>query len=193
MSHVLDKTTNRDIAAPTPTAIDPQFTVGPGTVLGYRTPLEQHPLSADGKATTLLTLVGLMFTILGRFSPILSKQIQNPGWERPIALLLLFLFAAAAFGVVAQSFRTILPRFPKAPPSLAFFGDIARLSRDEYIQRVEGLSSREALEQMLSYNHTSSLISVEKFKQLKLAVRIFQATLIAWGALLALIAWGGLG
>ena len=59
---------------------------------------------------------------------------------RKFALVLaLFLAGTGAFAAVVQAFRTILPRFPKVPPSLAFFGDIARLSREEYVRRVEEL------------------------------------------------------
>ena len=81
---------------------------------------------------------------------------------------------------MVQSFRTISPRFPKAPPSLAFFGDIARLTREEYVARVEALTGAEALEQMLRYNHTGALICVQKLRQLRWAMRFFEFAAGCW-------------
>ena len=163
--------------------------IPPSAVLAYRTPLEQHPLSADGKATTVLTLVGLMFTILGRFAPPVHAMLKGDDWMRPAAFVLLISFALLAFAAVVQSFRTISPRFPKVAPSLAFFGDIARLSREEYVAKVEALDAQQALDQMLLYNHTSAVIIVQKLRQLRYVFRLFQAALAVWVLLLGLIGW----
>ena len=74
-----------------------------------------------------------------------------------------------------------------APPSLAFFGDIARLSREEYVSRVEALRADEALRQMLSYNHTASRICVEKLRQLRLGLRTFQWAAGCWILLVVIL------
>src|SRR5947199_260244 len=76
---------------------------------------------------------------------------------------------------------------PAAP--LAFFGDIARLSRDEYVRRMCGLSPDAALEQILIYNHTSSLILVTKFRQLGLCFRFFRVCAGCWVVLVVVVAW----
>ena len=163
--------------------------IPPAAVLAYRTPLEQPPLSADGKATTVLTLLGLMFTVLGRFAAVINLMVRNPGWEAAVTFVLLAAFALLAFAAVIQAFRTISPRFPEAAPSLAFFGDIARLSREEYLRQVEGLTSEQALDQMLLYNHTAAVIIVEKLRQLRYCFVWFQAALGVWLMMLAMIAW----
>ena len=163
--------------------------IPPAAVLAYRTPLEQPPLSADGKATTVLTLLGLMFTVLGRFAAVINLMVRTQGWEAIATFVLLTAFALLAFAAVVQAFRTISPRFPEAAPSLAFFGDIARLSREEYLRQVEGLSSEQALDQMLLYNHTAAVIIVEKLRQLRYCFLWFQAALGAWLMMLAMIAW----
>lgn len=67
-----------------------------------------------------------------------------------VTVVLLAGFAGAALGAVVQAFRTIAPRFPPAPPSLAFFGDIARLAPDEYVGRATSLSAAGALAERLS-------------------------------------------
>jgi hypothetical protein len=119
---------------------------------------------------------------------ILPESLPTPRHLDPAAALapLVIGFAVLSLLAVVQAFRTISPRFPKAPPSLAFFGDIARLSREQYVQRVESLTAPEALGQMLSYNHTGSLICVEKQRQLRRGLRCFEAAAACW-AVLALV------
>jgi pycsar effector protein len=165
---------------PTPRHLDP------AAALAFRTPLHEHVLSADGKAAGIITLLGMMFTVLARFGPQVASLVQGPGVLRFVAAPLVIGFAVLSLLAVVQAFRTISPRFPKAPPSLAFFGDIARLSREQYVQRVESLSAPQALEQMLSYNHTGSLICVEKQRQLGRGLRCFEAAAACW-AVLALV------
>jgi hypothetical protein len=164
----------------------------PAASLTFRTPLENHPLSADNKAATILTLLGLMFTILGRYAADMNSLLRMGGWERPVGFAILMGFAVCSFGAVVQAFRTISPRFPRVPPSLAFFGDIARLGRDEYIAKVEALSDEEALDQMLLYNHTTSTILIEKFRQLRRTFRLFQGAAACWVLLMVLLTWGKL-
>ena len=159
----------------------------PAAALAFRTPLHEHVLSADGKAAGVITLLGMMFTVLARFGGNLSEIVQTPGLLRYGVSALVLGFAGLALASVVQAFRTISPRFPKAPPSLAFFGDIAALSREQYVQRVESLSADEALEQMLSYNHTASLICVEKLRQLRWAMRFFEGAAGCWAVLVVVL------
>jgi hypothetical protein len=164
-------------ALPTPRHLDP------AAALAFRTPLHEHVLSADGKAAGIITLLGMMFTVLARFGPQVAAIVQAPGPLRYVAAVLVAGFALLSLSAVVQAFRTISPRFPPAPPSLAFFGDIARLTREQYVQRVESLTAPQALEQMLSYNHTGSLICVEKQRQLRRGLRCFEAAAACWAAL----------
>ena len=155
----------------------------PAAALAFRTPLHEHVLSADGKAAGIITMLGLMFTVVARFGAQVGDLVQGPGVMRYAGMGLVLGFAVLSLSAVMQAFRTISPRFPKAPPSLAFFGDIARLSREEYLARVEGLTADEALEQMLTYNHTASLICTEKLRQLRRGMRFFEVAAACWAAL----------
>ncbi len=169
----------------------------PAAALAYRTSLWEHTHNADNKAAGLLTLLGIMFTLLARFGAALGDTLSPArenaagggaaGVMRVAGMLLLGGFAALAFATVIQAFRTISPRFPKAPPSLAFFGDIARLSREQYVARVESMTPDEALEQMLSYNHTGSTICVAKFRELRRCFKCFQVAVAFWLPLMALV------
>jgi hypothetical protein len=159
----------------------------PAAALAFRTPLHEHVLSADGKAAGVITLLGMMFTVVAKFGSRVADLVQAPGVARYAGAALVLGFTALSLCAVVQAFRTISPRFPKAPPSLAFFGDIARLSREQYLERVESLTADEALEQMLTYNHTASQICVEKLRQLRWGLRFFEGAAACWALLVAVI------
>lgn len=159
----------------------------PAAALAFRTPLQEHPPAADTKAAAILTSLGIMLTLLARHGEHLMALIVGPGAEKYLLAALLLGFAGLALAAIVQAFRTISPRFPAAPPSLAFFGDIARLSREEYVARVEAISHEQALEQILIYNHTLATICVEKFRHLARGVRLFRWSFACWIALIALV------
>ncbi len=158
-----------------------------GATLVFRTPLQEHPPAADTKAAAILTGFGLMFTILGRFGEVFSTELFATGNERWLLIFLLMAFTGMSFIAIVQAFRTLIPRFPPAPPSLAFFGDIAKLSLEEYVARVEAISEEDALEEMLKYNHTLSTIIVTKFTNLKLGIKYIRAAFACWIVLIFLI------
>jgi hypothetical protein len=161
----------------------------PAATLAFRTPVNDHVMSADNKATALLTLLALMFTVLARFGKTLAEVLlQNTAPSYACAALLVA-FTSMALMTVLQAFRTISPRFVKAPPSLAYFGDIARLSPDEYRSRVLSLDPEAALDHMLAYNHANSVIIMTKFRQFVRGLRFFRMALTCWGALVAVVAW----
>lgn len=157
------------------------------STLAFQTPLQEHPPAADGKAGALLTFIGLMFSLLAGQSDHMSTMLSTPSGERWITLAGLFGFGITALGTVVESFRTISPRFPPAPPSLAFFGDIAALSREEYVRKIESLEPEEALEQILRYNHTLAQICVAKFAKLRHAIRFFRYSVACWMTVMLLI------
>jgi hypothetical protein len=164
----------------------------PAAALAFRTPLQEHVQSADGKAAGILTFLGLMCTVLTRFAGTLGTVLRSGLWTKAACVGLLIVFVGCALGTVVQAFRTIAPKFPKAPPSLAFFGDIARLSREEYLERVMALSADAALAQMLSYNHTAASICAGKQRQLQFGLRLFRVTAFCWVLLAAVLAYEGL-
>src|SRR3954453_20719594 len=73
----------------------------PAAALAFRTPLHEHVLSADGKAASVITLLGLMFTVLARFAGALSEMVQGPpGAARYLSSSLVLGFAALSLGAV---------------------------------------------------------------------------------------------
>ncbi len=148
--------------------------------LAFLTPLQEHPPAADAKAGALLTVVGLMFTLLTGTSKYLIAVVARGDFQTVILGVALAGFGILSLLTVIEAFRTISPRFPAAPPSLAFFADIARLQRDDYIQKVEAMTPDEALEQMLRYNHTLSGICVQKFGRLRKALHYCRPAFGCW-------------
>jgi hypothetical protein len=156
--------------------------------LAFQTPLQEHPPAADGKAGALLTMIGLMFSLLAGQAVLIIRIVEDGGIEKYLLSISVMGFALMALMTIIESFRTIAPRFPKAPPSLAFFADIASLSREEYIRRVEAMTPDEALDQILQYNHTLAGICVVKFGRLRIAIHLCQAASGFWLSSIILIA-----
>ena len=172
-------------SAPAPTPVE-QVTpeCEAAATLACRAAIGTETAGADGKAASVLTLLGIMFTVLARFGPELSAALQGrPGGSgviRVTCAALLLGFICAALCAVVQAFRTISPRFCRDKPSLAFFAEIASLERDEYVRRVESMTMPDAVNQILLYNHTAAKICAEKFKQLRRAFRCFEAAAACW-------------
>jgi hypothetical protein len=169
-----------DPPAPPPAPFAAPASPEAAPLLAGKTPVGIETLAADGKAAGVLTLLGIMFTVLARFGPELRDVLHAGGAVRVIAGALLFGFASMALCAVVHAFRTISPRFCTAEPSLAFFGEIAKLSRQAYQERVLSMPMSEAVDHMLAYNHTAARICVEKFRQLRRAMRSFEIAAGCW-------------
>jgi hypothetical protein len=154
-------------------------------MLAGRASIGIETASADGKAAIVLSLLGIMFAVLARFgdelSTILRKGVgTGTGTVRFACAALLLGFAGSALCAVVQAFRTIVPRFRKDKPSLAFFAEIASMEREEYFNRVESMTMDDALEQILRYNHTAATICAQKYNQLAFTLRFFEAAAACW-------------
>jgi hypothetical protein len=169
---------------------DEQSVEIPCATLVYLTPIGEFIHSADGKAGTILALLGLMFTLLARFGSWLDAMFHAGSTGQMIATLALVgAFAAASLGAVVQAFRTISPRFPKTTPSLAFFGDIARLSPEQYLARAAELGVAQALAERLKYNHAGARIILLKTQQLRWMFRWFELAALCWMGLALFLGW----
>lgn len=177
-----------ELASPTlPDQVATFRHLDPAAALAFRTPLQEHPPAADTKAAAILTALGIMFTMLAKYGTHLMEMITGRGSEKFLLTLLLLSFGVTSLLSVLQAFRTISPRFPKSHSSLAFFGDIARLTREEYLGRVGSITHEQALEEILIYNHNLATICVEKFRHLGRGVVWFRRAFVCWLALIVLV------
>lgn len=182
-------------------AVTPQLdpaaeTLDAATSLASRTPVGSEISGADGKAAIVLSLLGIMFTVLARFGSelgvILRNGLTGTGIVRVMCIVLLIGFAGFALAAVLQAFRTILPRFRKDKPSMAFFAEIAAMDREEYFTKVETMTPRQALDEILRYNHTASTICADKFRELARALRCFEAASACWLGLVLILVFKSL-
>jgi Pycsar effector protein len=187
----MDSATSRPAAELAPATLPDQVAtfrnLDPAAALAFRTPLQEHAPAADTKAAAILTALGIMLTLLARYGTHLTEILVGRGSEKIFLVALLIGFAGPGLVALIQAFRTISPRFPPSPPSLAFFADIARLTREEYVDRVGAISHEEALEQILIYNHTLARICVDKFRHLGRGVRMFRWAFTCWLVLIILV------
>jgi hypothetical protein len=174
----------------TPVLRSPAAEEIPCATLVYLTPIGEFIHSADGKAGTILAVLGLMFTLLARFGSWIDTMFRTGGRVEVLATAVLVgAFVGASLAAVVQAFRTIWPRFPKSASSLAFFRDIARLSPDQYVSHATGLSASQALAERMKYNHTGARIILLKTQQLWWMFRWFETAAACWMAVAILLAW----
>lgn len=160
-------------------------------LLAYRTPLQEHALACDGKAAAILAALGIMSTIVARYSSTVGNSLAQDPFLGKVVLGLMIGFSLLGVLSIVQAFQTLLPRFPPAPRSLAFFGDILRLTREQYIAEVEAMPDDQALEHILIFNHTLSVILDQKLTHVVRCMKLYQYAAFAWlGALLMLFVRG---
>jgi hypothetical protein len=164
--------------------------------LACRTSIGSETMAADGKAAIVLSLLGIMFTVLARFGSelgfILQHGITKTGIVRVLCAIMLLGFSSFSLCAVVQAFRTIVPRFRRDKPSLAFFAEIASMEREEYFAKVESMTMQDALGQILLYNHTAATICAEKYKQLARTLRLFEAAAACWLVLVLVLVFKSL-
>jgi hypothetical protein len=164
--------------------------------LACRTPVGTDTHAADGKAAIVLSLLGIMFTVLARFGPelgyILRHGITKTGIIRVLCAIMLLGFSSFSLCAVVQAFRTIVPRFRRDKPSLAFFAEIASMEREAYFAKVETMTMQDAVAQILLYNHTAATICAEKYKQLARTLKLFEAAAACWLVLVLVLVFKSL-
>ena len=164
--------------------------------LACRTSIGSETMGADGKAAIVLSLLGIMFTVLARFGPelgfILQHGITKTGIIRIVCVGMLLGFSSFSLCAVVQAFRTIVPRFHRDRPSLAFFAKIASMEREEYFAKVESMTMEDALGQILLYNHTAATICAQKYKQLDRTLKLFEAAAGCWLVLVLILVFQSL-
>jgi hypothetical protein len=129
-----------------------------------------------------------MFTVIARSSDPIGKLLDRSSSLRFLILALLLAMAGSALWSIMCAFRTISPRFVKTEHSLAFWGDVAALPREEYIRRVSSLTTEEAMKEILTYNHALSSIIVRKHARLRPCLKWFKVSLILWLILMVFVA-----
>lgn len=127
----------------------------------------------DNKASILLGIDIAMLGFLATSAP--SKE----DWTAPMVWGAAIAAAALALAIVALLWSNI-PRTKPPKPSLHFFGSIAEMKLEDYVQAATSQRAAEAKEDLARQIHAISVILRTKFRALKVSY---------WASLLALAPW----
>lgn len=168
--------------------LEAEALLGPAR-LAYFTPVREYPPMGDRKAAMLLGANGLMVSVLLLFSGPIGGIVQGPyPWEARLVVVVLAPLAVLLVLGGWFAFRALTRPIPPMPPSLAYFPDIAALTREEYRRRVLALDHRRALRDMLHYNYSLAVLSVQRFRLVERSFFCSRATFELWIVLLLMIA-----
>lgn len=155
------------------------------------TPVREYPPLADRKAVAVLATNGLMLSVLLFFSEAIHGVVVGGedrfGIGRYVVILAVVPFAIALLIGSWAAFRALTMPMPAMPTSMAFFGDIVRLDREEYRSRVKGISYREALTDILHYNYSLAILSLAKFRRINRAIICSKTMVPLWVSILLVL------
>ena len=148
----------------------------------YRTHLDLTSL-ADNKASIMITINGLIISILLATGGSVVAFAENNLYILPIIVLLISGFVSMIYAVLSA--RPIAQRccdsikkpddFLKGKANVMYFMDNADLSNDEYVEVMKEVMEDKNLvyEEMVSYIHTMSMIIRRKFFLLRTSYSVF--------------------
>lgn len=156
--------------------------------LAYFTPLYEHVVLADRKATFFLSAGGLMLTVLGFFLSRIERVLAADAlvaWALGLTLAIVVVLVVVAGVMAYLAFARLLP---PTPPSLIVFRDIARRTLEDYTRDARALSHVQAIEQVLGYNHVVASVAVWKFRLVNRALSLLRIAMPLWMFVLLVLA-----
>ncbi len=157
--------------------------------LAYHTPVREMPPLADRKASAILAANGLLISILLLFYQVLGSGLSGKSiWLLMTANTVAVLMTTLLFLGTGIAFTALMLSIPPMPPSLALFSDIAGYSLEDYRQKMREMTHRQALEGMLHYNYSLSVLSARKFMLVERAMTCLRWAFLLWLSLLPFIA-----
>jgi hypothetical protein len=157
--------------------------------LAFFTPVREYPPLGDRKAAVLVGANGLMFSVLLSFTGPIGRVVEGPHpWEARLVVAVLTPLAVLLLLGTWFAFRALTRPIPPMPASLAYFPDIAALTPQEYRRRVLELDYRRAVRDMLHYNYSLAVLSVQRFRLVERSISCARATFELWVVLMLLIA-----
>jgi hypothetical protein len=155
--------------------------------LAYFTPVREYPPLGDRKALTLLTLVGLMITVMSLFAGEVHAVLQGDRVIKWMAVVVgLSWFALLILGAY-YAFLALTRPIPPMGPCVAYYQDIAAMSLSTYREILEGLSHRGAMRAILTYNYSIAALSEEKFRLIRKSILCLCLALPLWMLLMLVI------
>lgn len=143
------------------------------------TPMNDQPGLADRKAMFVTGASGLMLSTALLLVAPLGQFVRPGAWP----LLVLSLSVGLACTVVLAlhaAYRAYVLQAPDVPKNLLFFRNIAAGGPADYAGRLENLTPRDVLLDVLAYNHTMARLGVEKYRLVGRAMRRLQVAIPMW-------------
>jgi hypothetical protein len=160
--------------------------LGPARLASF-TPVREYPPLSDRKSVILLTLNGLMLTVMDPFAAEIPAVLQgNPVVKRLAIAAGLSWFSLLILGA-CYAFRALTRPIPPMGDCAAFYPNIAATSLGSYRQNLERLSHRGALRDILNYNYSIAVLSQEKFRLIRKSVLCLCPALPLWMLLMLMI------
>ena len=155
--------------------------------LAYFTPVREYPPLSDRKSVTLLTLNGLMITVMCLFAEEILDVLQgNPVVKWLTVVAGLTWFSLLMIGA-CYAFLALTRPIPPMGDCVAFYKNIAATSLGSYRQNLERLSHRSAMRDILNYNYSIAVLSEEKFRLIRKSVLCLCLALPLWMLLVLMI------
>jgi hypothetical protein len=160
--------------------------------LAYFTPLHDHPVLADRKATFILGASGLLITVLLFFLQSIATLVtQRQSWIAIPFLTGLIVFAVVLLSAARWAYLGYVSSMPAMPMSLAFYRNVAQQPLEEYLRQMSALDHKTALRAVLDYNYSVACQALAKFRLVNRALRWMRVAIPLWMLLLLVIALRG--
>lgn len=156
--------------------------------MAFYTPVVDQPNLADRKATFLLTMSGLMATTLFFFLDGLATVIGGPNRaEGLVAAVLVSVLIGLLLAIATQAYSAYVTPLPKHP-ALSFPRHVGRLDAAAYAAGMAGLTTRDAVEAILHYNHSAATQAAAKYRGVNKALACARWAIPLWMTVLLLVA-----
>ena len=166
---------------------DEDHAPNPGAVkFASFTPMNDQPALADRKATFVIGAGGLLLTTT-LFLVMPLGQFTRPGFWPALTLVLSLALGVMVLVAMRTAYRCYMLPVPPRPGNLLFFQNIAAGPSARYAAALEAATAREALRDVLDYNHTMARLGAAKYRLAGRALLCLRAAIPLWVLLLLLV------
>jgi hypothetical protein len=147
---------------------------------------------SDEKASFVFLFFGIILSVFGirgdRILLILGGQ-GHPGRFRTFFIILFLVFLTTMVLSLFNGLKTLVPRLqsPTNSPGhrrLYWCHDVLRLSVEEYVTRLRGLTDEAVIQEMVHELYAAVKIEQAKFERVRRCLRWAVASFVAWVALI---------
>ena len=126
--------------------------------------------------TKVATLIGINTTMLAVLAALITQPKSITFW-----VILLAALAAAGLlcGLLFLSLSSV-PRTSRASASIIFFGTIAKMERDAYMNVIHTITREEYLDDLARQTHRMAEIAAQKYLWIRRAQSAWYVSIIPW-------------